>query len=188
MFKLVRNFVLPLMIAFSMLVSGCAAVQSGAAVPPDGMMWAMSKATTEYGVQLAMSLSEGTRVMLNAKTGQMMLAWAVEERGMATLFIDLKTLTTASSAEDIVNKFGVSGLMNAKSASELVEWMKANGWKVATAEEISAALGTAATTFGRNQAQILEAMVNRPIFVIAPVGLFNPADVDKYFAPAKIDG
>lgn len=123
---------------FLMGCFGAATVPNNYMPPVDMQAVSVQVGTVLYGVQQCLLDKPGTQILI--KDMQVLFVWGYEY-GVTGLFgIDLANKTTLNVAE-LLKQGGQ--MVNGRTSTDLVNWMKANGWTVSSGAGLSAALATA---------------------------------------------
>jgi hypothetical protein len=182
------GLVFQIALILSFLLSSCASVAMPAHVatnggvaslppiPCDGSLWELAKGTTVYGFQRAIAGVPGT--MRFIKDGGLVLIWPIKDQGTGMLFLNLKDMTVATSARDLIDKVGLGGLANFKTTNEFVTWLTKSGWTSVTVTGLAQAVGEAALS------QAATVASKAPIFVVMFSGTpMTINEIEEYMFP-----
>jgi hypothetical protein len=114
----------------SLTNSSCAAVNYGMPLPPPGGVYPVQIGTTLQGMQAARNGLPGTAML--AKDNLVAFIWNVRNGWMFSVI----NTSTETPLTDFLDASGKGNLVSARDMSDLVNCLKANGWKVIGAAEL----------------------------------------------------
>ena len=117
---------------------GAATVPTNYMPPPDMQAVSVQVGTVSYGIQQCLADKAGTTILV--KDMQVLFFWGYEYGVTGMFGLDLANRTTLNVAE-LVKQGGQ--MVNGRTASDLIQWMKANGWTATTGAGLSAAVASA---------------------------------------------
>lgn len=122
------------LVVVGLLMQGCTAgtVPGNYAPPVDMSVLSVQASTVAYGIAQCLKDAAGTQILVNGQ--QILFTWGYEYQVIGMFGIDL-TSKTALDMRQVISQGG--GMVNAKSASDLLNWMKANGWEVVTGAAVA---------------------------------------------------